>query len=158
MSPTTIDHGQVYRFLCPADNRFLDLHMRTTDHGNKIQVWDGNCSNAQRFRAEVVDGGIRFLSQCRRKGEPLRVISEAADGSGLVVYADHCTDSNHLWEAQAHENENGPYVLIVNKGSGKALAHQGLQNQVRCINADSNDVWQQWHLMIAEHDLAGHTE
>lgn len=36
--------------------------MKTTDHGNKLIVWDGNTSNAQRFRAEIVgEFAINFL-------------------------------------------------------------------------------------------------
>jgi hypothetical protein len=155
---TSIEHGQVYRFISVVDHRFLDLHMKTTDHGNKLIVWDGNTSNAQRFRAEVVDDGFRLLSQCRRKGEPLRVLTEEADGKGLVIYADHNPNSNHLWKLEVHEGEQGPFVLIINKGSGKALSHQGYKNQVRCIAADPNDIHQQWRLLIAEHDQPGHVE
>ncbi|OXA63288.1 uncharacterized protein LOC110853031 [Folsomia candida] len=159
MAVSSIEHGQVYRFNCLADNKFLDLHMKTTDHGNKLIVWDGNTSNAQRFRAEIVDDGFRLLSQCRGKGEPLRVITEQADGKGLVIYADHNTDSNHVWHLETHEGgDQGTYVLIINNGSGKALANQGYKNQVRCINPDFNDVHQQWRIHVAEHDQPGHMD
>jgi len=155
MTITAIEHGQVYRFISVVDNRFLDLHMKTTDHGSKLIIWDGNTSNAQRFRAEAVDDGFRLLSQCRGKGDPLRVLTEEADGK--VVYADHSNDSNHVWKLEVHQGENGQYVLIVNKGSGKALSNQGYKNPVRCVSADPMDIHQQWKIHIAEHEQPGHT-
>jgi len=155
MAVTTIEQGQIYRFLSLTDNNFLDLHNKTTDHGAKLIVWEGNTSNAQRFRAEIVDGGFQLLSQCRRKGEPLRVVTEQVDGKGLVIYADHNTDSHHVWCIEVKKGEHEPFVMIINKGSGKALAHQGCKNQVRCISKDANDVHQQWKLHVAEHSQPG---
>jgi len=157
MAITKIDHGQVYRFLNVADNHFLDLYMRETDDGTPIQVYNGNTSNAQRFRAEVKDEAFTLLSLCRKKGEPRRVIKESVDGKSLVTYGDAKGEPNEYWTLEILDAGHG-IVNIKNVHSGKALENQGYKKPVKCINADSNDVHQQWKIIIAEHDQAGHTD
>jgi len=156
MTVTKIEHGQTYRFINISDNRFLDLYMKNTENGTQMFIYDGNTSNAQRFRAEVKEDVFTLLSLCRRKGEPRRVVQESADGKGLVTYADPTGDANQWWFLEIVDTEHGQVVMIKNKGSGKALAHQGYKNQVKCINADANDCHQLWKIIVAEHDQAGH--
>jgi len=51
---------------------------------------------------------------------------DAADG-GKVTYADPTGEDNQSWvvEKVTTEHEHEPVVMIKNKHSGKAMAHQG---------------------------------
>jgi len=158
MTVTKIEHGQTYRFLNVSDNRFLDLYRKSTENGNQLFIYDGNTCNAQRFRAEVKDDTFTLLSLCRMKGEPRRLVQESKDGTGLVTYSDPTGEDNQSWFLEVVPTAHEPVVMIKNKGSGKALAHQGYKNQVKCINGDANDCHQLWKIIIAEHDQAGHAD
>jgi hypothetical protein len=154
MSTTAIEHGQTYRFMSVFDQGFLDLSNRVTEKGNKLMTWEGNTSNAQKFRAEVQDGYFHILSLCRKKGEPHRVVEQSATDldSGIVHYWDLNDGDSQFWYLEPVDKD---CVLIRNKGSGKALSNQGRSEQVKCIAADHNDIHQKWKLIISDHFQAG---
>jgi len=154
MTSSTIEHGQTYRFMSLSDQGFLDLSNRGTEKGNFLMTWEGNTSNAQKFRAEVQDGFFHIISLCRKKGDPPRVVeqSSASPETGNVVYWDSNDGDGQLWYL---EPAGADSVMIRNKGSGKALSNQGRQKQVKCVATDPNDVHQQWKLIISDHFQAG---
>jgi len=154
MSVTAVEHGQNYRIMSLSDQGFLDLANRVTEKGNKLMTWEGNTSNAQKYRVEVQDGSFfHLLSLCRKKGDPHRVVDESAE-HGNVLYWDLNDGDSQLWylEPAAPGSDN---FLIKNKQSGKALSNQGRGEQVKCVAADANDVHQRWKLIISDHFQAG---